>query len=50
MTYEKTFQGAHKFSEMVNGQLVTEQFFFYTKAEAKRLFKQSLREEARRKN
>lgn len=44
MTYEKTFQGAHKFSEVVNGQLVTRQYFFYNKAETQARFMAEIKE------
>lgn len=42
VTYVKTFQGAHKFSAIVNGYLVTKQYMGYTKKEAKQLFKLEL--------
>jgi|GEM_PF-2788204 len=45
--YEKTFQGAHKFyARDKNNNLLTRQYFFYTKKEALRLFKQELKKAA----
>ena len=42
--YEKTFQGAHKFYAIdKSGHLFTMQYFYYTKREALRLFKNELR-------
>lgn len=41
MTIEKTFQGAWRVSNMVNGYLVTRQFFGYTKKEAVAAFKEA---------
>ena len=41
MTIEKTFQGAWRVSGMVNGYLVTRQFFGYTKKEAVAAFKEA---------
>lgn len=38
MTYEKTFQGAHKFSAIIEGQLISKTYFFYTKSEAEKQF------------
>ena len=46
ITYEKTFQGAHKFYAMVGDQLITKQYFFTSKREALRDFKELLKEEA----
>ena len=44
--YEKTFQGAHKFYAFDKyDNLVTRQYFFYTKREALKLFKQELKGE-----
>ena len=40
MTVEKTTQGAWKVSDIVNGCLVTKQYFGYTKKEAIAIFKQ----------
>lgn len=40
MTIEKTIQGAWKVSAIVNGYLVTKQYFGYTKKEAIALFKE----------
>jgi len=40
MTIERTFQGAWRVSGMVNGYLVTRQFFGYTKKQALAAFKQ----------
>ena len=40
MTVEKTTQGAWKVSDIVNGYLVTKQYFGYTKKEAIAIFKQ----------
>lgn len=39
MTIEKTFQGAWRISAMINDQLVTRQFFGYTKKQAIAIFK-----------
>ena len=44
MTIEKTFQGAVKISTIYKGYLITQQYFGYTKKEAKQLFRQYLRE------
>lgn len=42
--YEKTFQGAHKFYGFdKNDNLITRQYFFYTKREALKEFKQELK-------
>jgi hypothetical protein len=42
--YEKTFQGAHKFYALdKNDNLITKQYFYYTKCEALRLFKNELK-------
>jgi hypothetical protein len=42
--YEKTFQGAHRFwGYDKNNNSVTKQYFFYTKTEALRLFKNELK-------
>lgn len=38
MDYEVTFQGAHKFSTIVEGYLVSKAYFFCSKREAKQLF------------
>lgn len=41
--YEKTFQGAHKFYALdKNDNLVTRQYFDYTKRDALKLFKEYL--------
>jgi hypothetical protein len=43
--YEKTFQGAHRFYALdKSGHLFSQQYFFYTKLEALRLFKNELKE------
>lgn len=42
--YEKTFQGAHKLYALVDGILVTEQYFFCSKAEAFRQFREKYKE------
>ena len=39
MTIEKTFQGAWKVSAIINGYLITRQYFGYTKKQAIVLFK-----------
>jgi hypothetical protein len=41
MTIERTFQGAWRISGMVDGYLVTRQFFGYTKKEAIAAFKEA---------
>jgi hypothetical protein len=41
MTIERTFQGACRVSGIVNGYLVTRQFFGYTKKEAIAAFKEA---------
>jgi hypothetical protein len=41
MTIERTFQGAWRISEIVNGYLFTRQFFGYTKKEAIAAFKEA---------
>jgi hypothetical protein len=44
--YEKTFQGAHKFYALAgSGVLLTRQYFFTTKSQALKDFKQLLRGE-----
>lgn len=43
MTVEKTFQGAWRISAIVNGHLITRQYFFYTKTEAIEEFKTEAR-------
>lgn len=40
MTIRKTFQNAWEISAIVDGFLVTKQYFYYTKKEAITLFKQ----------
>jgi hypothetical protein len=40
MTIERTFQGAWRISGMIDGYLVTRQFFGYTKKEAIAAFKE----------
>lgn len=40
MTIERTFQGAWRISGMIDGYLVTRQFFGYTKKEAIAAFQQ----------
>lgn len=42
MTYQKTFQGAHKISAVVNGCLYTMQYMFCTKREALAKFKHDI--------
>lgn len=42
--YEKTYQGAHKFYCSVNDQLITQQYFFYTKKAALQAFKQLIQD------
>ena len=39
MTIRKTFQGAYEISDIINGYLVTRQYFYYTKKEAIAKFK-----------
>ena len=39
MTVERTLQGAWRISAMIDGYLVTRQYFDYTKREAIALFK-----------
>jgi hypothetical protein len=41
MTIERTFQGAWRISGIVDGYLVTRQFFGYTKKEAIAAFKEA---------
>jgi hypothetical protein len=41
MTIERTFQGAYRISAIVDGYLVTRQFFGYTKKEAIAAFKEA---------
>ena len=42
--YEKTYQGAHKFYALdKNDVLVTKQYFFYTKSQALKEFKQLIK-------
>jgi hypothetical protein len=41
MTIERTFQGAWRISGMIDGYLVTRQFFGYTKKEAIAAFKEA---------
>ncbi len=41
MTIERTFQGAWRISRMIDGYLVTRQFFGYTKKEAIAAFKEA---------
>jgi hypothetical protein len=43
ITYSKTTQGALRLSTLVNGYLVTHQFFGYSKKEATKEFKQILK-------
>jgi hypothetical protein len=40
MTIEKTYQGAWRISAIIDGYLVTKQYFGYTKKEALTLFKE----------
>lgn len=44
LVIEYTFQGAIRISAIVNDQLVTEQYFGYTKREAIALFQQTHKE------
>jgi hypothetical protein len=44
MTIERTFQGAWRISDMVDGYIVTRQFFGYTKKEAIAAFRGAIRE------
>lgn len=39
MTIEKTMQGAYRITDIINGQYITRQYFFYTKKEAIAEFK-----------
>jgi hypothetical protein len=41
MTIERTFQGAWRISGIIDGHLVTRQFFGYTKKEAVAAFKEA---------
>ena len=45
MTYRKTYQGAHEFMAVKDGQLITRAYFFMSKAEARKLFSAELRGE-----
>ena len=47
MTYEKTFQGAHKISDVIGGYLVTKQYFFCSKKEAMQDFKNEFKKASR---
>ena len=47
MTVERTVQGAWRVSQIVDGYLLTRQFFGYTKKEAMQLFKQYTKEGVR---
>jgi hypothetical protein len=40
MSIRKTYQGAIEISDIINGYLVTRQYFGHTKRQAIRLFKQ----------
>jgi hypothetical protein len=40
MTIEKTYQGAWRISAIIDGHLVTKQYFGYSKKEAVALFKE----------
>ena len=42
MTAEKTFQGAWRISDVINGQFITRQYFGYSKQEAMAVFKQGV--------
>lgn len=44
MTIEKTFQGAYKISTVIDGRLFVKQYFFYTRTNAVKLFKQELKQ------
>lgn len=39
ISYEKTFQGAHRISAIINGHLCSAQYFFCSKREAIAQFK-----------
>lgn len=43
MTITKTREGGYAISDIVNGYLVTRQYYGYTLREAKKLFRQELR-------
>ena len=43
MTIEKNSEGAWVISETVRGYLVTQRYYFYTKREAVRLFREYVR-------
>lgn len=43
ITYERTFQGAHRFTTVVNGYLFTRQYVFFTKREALAFFRAEVR-------
>ena len=45
MTYRKTFQGAHEFTDIKDGYLFTRAYFFMSKREALTRFKSELRGE-----
>lgn len=46
MTAEKTFQGAWRISDIVNGHLFTRQYFGYTKKEAIAAYKAEAKQES----
>ena len=46
MTIEKNYEGAWVVSDIVGGYLVTRRYYFYTKREAVRLFRQEVRANA----
>lgn len=43
MTVDKNAEGAWRISDIVNGYLVTKVYYFYTKREAIKLFKEQTR-------
>jgi hypothetical protein len=47
MSVERTFQGAWRVSDVIDGRLITRQYFDYTKREAIAAFKHELREARR---
>jgi hypothetical protein len=44
MIAEKTFQGAWRITDLINGYFVTRQYFGYTKREAMRRFKEETKQ------
>lgn len=39
MTIERTYQGAYRITDIINGHYISRQYFFYTKKEAVAEFK-----------